>query len=149
MGFDHDKLDLWAKNDYWYDEVSDGAVSARVTVPSGKSIVIDRPQDAAWLIVAPPKYALGIHSIVTLYDVIHDVAVDQGWIKDAADVCYFRDIHPILWRAAETSWVNAEARRGHADDKRGDFRAATDRAAPTTEQTKDKTHSSPSTGRRI
>jgi hypothetical protein len=112
IGSDPAKLDFWANNDYWYDDVSDGPVTARVKLPSGKSIVIDRPQDAAWVIVAPPKYAPGIHSIVTLYDVIRDVAVDQGWIKDAADVCYFRDIYPTLWRAAETSWVNAEARRG-------------------------------------
>jgi hypothetical protein len=148
IGSDPAKLDFWANNDYWYDDVSDGPVTARVTLPSGKSIVIDRPQDAAWVIVAPPKYAPGIHSIVTLYDVIRDVAVDQGWIKDAADVCYFRDIYPILWRAAETSWVNAEARRGHGYDKRGDFRTAKDGAQPTEEKRNERTHSGPTSGGR-
>src|SRR5258708_557597 len=78
IGSDPAKLDFWANNDYWYDDVSDGPVTARVTLPSGRSIVIDRPQDAAWVIVAPPKYAPGIHSIVTLYDVILDVAVEPN-----------------------------------------------------------------------
>jgi len=47
IGSDPAKQDFWANNDYWYDDVSDGPVTARVTLPSGKSIVIDRPQDAA------------------------------------------------------------------------------------------------------
>src|SRR5262249_10953543 len=58
----------------------------------------------------------------TLYDVMREVAVDQHWIDDYRDVTYYRDIHPILSRAAETSWVNEEAQRGHGYDKRMDFR---------------------------
>ena len=37
--------------------------SFAVTLPKGNRIVVNQPQDAAWVIVAPPKYAPGIHSI--------------------------------------------------------------------------------------
>jgi hypothetical protein len=117
-------VDYWANNDFWYDDISDGPVTATVTLPSGKQVAIDNPQDSAWVVVAPPKYAPGIEPIVTLYDVMREVALDQGWIKDPPDVTFYRDIYPTLRRAAETSWVNREARRGHGFDKRGDFRTS-------------------------
>ena len=116
--------DYWANNDFWYDDISDGPVTATVTLPNGRRIAIDNPQDAAWVVVAPPKYAPGIEPIVTLYDVIREVALCKGWIKDHPDVMFHRDIYPTLRRAAEMSWVNKEARRGHGFDKRGDFRAS-------------------------
>jgi len=121
IGSDSTKSDFWANNDYWYDDISDGPVSATVALPNGKKIAIERPQDTAWVIVAPPKYAPAIYPIVTLYDVMREVAIDQEWIEDYHDVTYFRDIHPLLCRAAETSWVNEEAQRGHGYDKRMDF----------------------------
>jgi len=89
----------------------------------GKSreIPITDPKCAAWVVVAPPKFAVGVHSIVTLYDVIREVAIAKKWIKDDPRVDYRRDIQPILLRAADTAWVNDEARRGHGYDKRGHF----------------------------
>ena len=133
IGSDPTDEGYWADNDYWYDDVSDGPVTATVTLPTGKRLAIDQTQDAAWVVVAPPDYAPGIHSIVTLYDVMREVAIDQGWIEDAEDVTYYRDIYPILWRAAETSWVNQEAQRGHGYDKRGDFRTPKGGAQPKNE----------------
>ena len=113
IGADTDRPDFWANNDYWFDDISDGPVTATVTLPDGQTIEISEPEDAAWIIVGPPKFAPGIHSIVTLYDTIREVALDEKWIEDDADVVYYRDIHPILSRTVDTAWVNNSARRGH------------------------------------
>jgi hypothetical protein len=129
IGADPNDTEFWADNDYWYDDVSDGPVTASVTLPNGKRLSLDKPQEASWVIVAPPKFAPGIHSIVTLYDVMREVAIDNGWVKiekgwivDDKEVNYFRDIYPILLRVLDTAWVNEEAQRGHGYGKPGDFR---------------------------
>ncbi len=130
IGSDPTNDEYWADNDYWYDDVSDGPVTATVTLPNGNQIAIEQPQDSAWVIVAPPKYAPGIYSIVTLYDVVREVASDRQGIEDEQKVTYYDDIYPILQRAAETAWVNQEAQRGHGYDKGGDFRTARGGAQP-------------------
>src|SRR5262249_5844084 len=112
------------------DDISDGPVAAEVTLPDGKRIPISDPKDTAWVIVAPPKYAPGIDPLVTLYDVIREVAIGAEWIADDPNVEYYRDIYPILRRAAEHAWVNDDAVRGHGYDKRGDFRVLEPKAAP-------------------
>jgi hypothetical protein len=127
IGADPADHDFWANNDYWYDDVSDGPVTATVTLPVGadgksRTISIDDPEQAAWVIVAPPKFAPGIYPIVTLYDVMREVAIEQKWIEDEPNVEFCRDIRHILLRAADTSWVNEEARRHHGFDKSGNFR---------------------------
>jgi hypothetical protein len=122
IGSDPTRDDFWANNDYWYDDISDGPITAVVTLPNGKEVTIDRPEDSAWVIVAPPKYAPGIYPIVTLYDVMREAAIDAGWIRDDPAVVYFRDIYPVLSRAADFSWVSQEAQRGHGYDKSADFR---------------------------
>jgi hypothetical protein len=114
----------WSDNDYWYDDVSDGKVSAVVRLPNGETIEIKEPEDTAWVVVAPPKFAPGIMPVVTLYDVIRAVFPPEEGKIGALDneVHYYRDIYPVLTRAADTGWVNETARRGHGYDKRGDFR---------------------------
>jgi hypothetical protein len=126
IGEDGTSDDYWSDNDHWYDDVSDGRVSATLVLPRGERISIDDPKDAAWVISAPPKFAPGINPIVTLYDVIRALKVPRspgnriGELDE--NVFYYRDIHPILQRAADMAWVNGEARRGHGIDKRGDLR---------------------------
>jgi L-Lysine epsilon oxidase N-terminal/L-lysine epsilon oxidase C-terminal domain/Iron-containing redox enzyme len=135
IGADPQDVDFWANNDYWYDDVSDGPVTATVTLPDGakgRKITISDPADAAWVVVAPPKFAPGIHSIVTLYELIREVIRDRNrtvaaeqnwqWPQDDDNVVYYRDIYPILLRAADSAWVNNEGRRGHGYSKQGDFR---------------------------
>lgn len=113
IGADPDQTDFWANNDYWFDDISDGPVTASLTLPNGQTIEINEPRDAAWVLVGPPKFAPGIHSIITLYDTIREVALEKKWIEDDPDVVYYRDIHPILMRTTDLSWVNNSARRGH------------------------------------
>jgi hypothetical protein len=40
--------DYFANNDYWYDDISDGPVTATVTLPDGTQIKIDSAADAGW-----------------------------------------------------------------------------------------------------
>ena len=96
----------FANHDGWYDDVSDGVVSATVTLKDGSNPTVT----SAWVVVAPPKYAPGIHSIVTLYDTLLQVAVDRNLMPSPfADLAFkpsiAADILPILTRAANMRWV--------------------------------------------
>jgi len=104
----------FANHHGWFDDVSDGPVTARVQLKNGKELNVS----PAWVVVAPPKYAPEIQSIVTLYDTLYQVAVDRALIPDPfADPKYrpsfTNDIYPILRRALELPWVFAEAAVGH------------------------------------
>jgi hypothetical protein len=142
IGANPQDFDFWANNDFWYDDISDGPITATVTLPNGRSLTIRDPKDAAWVIVAPPKYAPGVYPIVTLYDLIREVIRERNahagkaakwqWHDIPHDVEYYRDIHPILSRAADTAWVNNQARRGHGYHKQGDFRRPDRKEAPKT-----------------
>ncbi|MDI1481971.1 LodA/GoxA family CTQ-dependent oxidase [Polyangium sp. y55x31] len=74
------ELVSYANNDNWFDDVSDGPVTAVVTIDDGNGGTIDVPVDeagGAWVIVGPPDFAPGVFSAVTLYDVLYDLAVRQ------------------------------------------------------------------------
>ena len=107
----------YANNDDWYDDVSDGPVTASVLLPGREGALKLEGANAAWVIVAPPKFAPAVHPVVTLYDVVRDTAIRAGWENDHTGVEYFRDIYPILLRAADTAWVNERARIGHGYGK--------------------------------
>jgi hypothetical protein len=102
----HGPNDNFANHDGWYDDVSDGRVSAKVTLTGGDK----PPVVSAWLIAGPPKYAPGLQSIVTLYDTLLQSAVDRGLMPNPFDNPAFKpslakDIQPILTRAANMRWV--------------------------------------------
>jgi hypothetical protein len=107
----------YANNDDWHDDVGDGPVSATVTFPDGSSFVAD----PAWAIVTPPKFAPALNDIMTLEDLVHDVAVAQGWLPVEEQVEFHRDILPILTRAASYPWVSAISYRGHGAGAMGNF----------------------------
>jgi hypothetical protein len=118
----------FADNDGWYDDTSDGPVTARVVLTAtGEEIEMRHP---AWVVVAPPDFAPAVSNLVTLYDVAEQAAVERGWRAMPADkVSFDRDIRPILARAAGYQWVSMPASRGHrravnrdaAVERRGDF----------------------------
>ena len=101
-------------NEAWCDDVSDGPVSAKVTLKQGGTF---EPYPA-WVIVAPPDYAPQIPSIVTLYDVVRDTL--QQWLLQRAGhagstplglaapppVSFTDDIYPIFARLCRHQWVN-------------------------------------------
>jgi hypothetical protein len=90
-----------ANNDGWYDDTSDGPVTARVVL-GGKSL----PVTPAWVIVAPPAYAPGITPMVTLYDVAYQAWLDVHAPTQPPAVSFTRDILPIFERFDQLQWVN-------------------------------------------
>ncbi|WP_437476103.1 LodA/GoxA family CTQ-dependent oxidase [Sorangium sp. So ce1014] len=103
----------YANNVGWYDDISDGPVSATV-VADDRLIEV---RGNAHVLVAPPDFAPDLTNIVTL----HDVAREAWSPTPPAEVSFYRDVLPILRRIAELRWVNANALRGHGPGRRGDF----------------------------
>ena len=107
----------YANNDYWFDDTSDGPVTATVTVGAGRSI----PVTPARVLVAPPDFSPDTTNLVTLYDVAREVAENAGWLPRASDVSFTRDILPLLTRICGYAWVSGIAVRGHGRGRAGDF----------------------------
>jgi hypothetical protein len=104
----------FANHDGWFDDISDGEVIAKVTLKDGRELYVK----SAWVIVAPPKFAPELQTVVTLYDTLHQVAIDRGLIPNPfSDPTFWpsfnRDIFPILRRADQMRWVFAKSDVGH------------------------------------
>lgn len=88
----------------WYDDVSDGPITATVTVHSTAATFT--AVGGAWVIVGPPKFAPYFDNVITVYDRVFQMGVDQGWIAGGpAMPSYTDDVYPILQRARDTNWV--------------------------------------------
>lgn len=108
----------FADNDGWHDDWCDGPVQARVTLPDGRVLEADH----AWIASVGPNFAPDIPPITTLYDVIEDLNVSEGWSEAPALPLSFRKhIYPTFRRLALMEWVAAAAnlRQGWLDV--GDF----------------------------
>ncbi|MFY3740323.1 MAG: hypothetical protein HMLIMOIP_000760 [Candidatus Nitrosomirales archaeon] len=128
-------------NDNWFDDVSDGPVTAQIKVKRGKNGKKKKIFEAvgAWVIVAPPDFAPPIGNTVTLYDVLYDLAARELTIpKDNAlydtelrslkdinrefkgrkllrdyEPSFNDEIFPILKHAADVVWVYEPAKQSH------------------------------------
>ena len=92
----------FANNDGWYDDVSDGPVTATVSIGGRKLDV-----DPAWVVVAPPNYAPDLKGVRTLYDLLREVFIEAGTLPVPAAVSFANDILPVFERLAGLQWVNA------------------------------------------
>jgi hypothetical protein len=106
----------FANNDGWHDDVSDGPVMATVEFKDGGGVVAAR---GAWVICAAPKFAPAISNIITLYDVLLQVAVDRLKVKLPRKPSFAKDIYPLLQRAISMRWVSGMVAQPmhHADVK--------------------------------
>jgi hypothetical protein len=71
-------LTHWSNNNFWFDDIADGPVTAVVTIDDGFGHATDVPMDAAgnaWALVAPPDFSPGLEAPVSLYDLLYDMAV--------------------------------------------------------------------------
>jgi hypothetical protein len=95
-------LDTFYDNPDWHDDVGDGPVTAQVNIPGAPPVTAD----PAWVIVTPPDFAPGSQGVVTLHDVILQVAIDKHWITVSQRPSFSEHIRPILERTSRLQWVN-------------------------------------------
>lgn len=90
-------------NSGWHDDSCDGVVRAHVTLSDGTAIVNVAP---AWVVSGPPDYAPDVEGLVTLYDIMREVA-RQNFSMPLGAVSFTKDIYPIIRRANNLQWVNS------------------------------------------
>jgi L-Lysine epsilon oxidase N-terminal/L-lysine epsilon oxidase C-terminal domain len=78
-GFGHPRIDTYANNDGWFDDTSDGPVMARLVMYSPevsrtRYIDVEYP---AWVLASYPRYCPEILDIITLEEVVQDVAIRE------------------------------------------------------------------------
>jgi hypothetical protein len=100
--FDGTKAVTFANNEGWYDDTSDGPVTARVTF-EGQELKVD----PAWLVVAPPNYAPLQKSVRTMWDLMRDVFINTNMLPKPARPSFAKDIQPLFERMSRLQWVNA------------------------------------------
>jgi hypothetical protein len=91
----------FANNEGWYDDTSDGTVRATVSI-GGRTF----EAEPAMVAVAPPNYGQGLHAVVTMWDVVHDLFRRQGWADSPEKPVFWEHIAPILSRLVDHQWVN-------------------------------------------
>jgi hypothetical protein len=103
----------FADNNDWFDDTSDGPITASVEWPNGEI-----SQATAWVIVGPPDFAPSVTNLVTLYDVLFDLAVRRGVVPSPTDasrsISFKKHVLPILERAVGYRWVNRYAELGES-----------------------------------
>lgn len=103
------RIGSYANNDLWHDDISDGPVTATVTLKSGTKF----QADGAWVIVAPPDFAPSTSNVVTLYDVALDTALRNDLVdvvRPSSRPSFIRDIAPIFTRLANLTWLQQGGR---------------------------------------
>jgi len=68
-------LPTYANNDGWFDDASDGPINATVTVVDSKGVRHAVQAAGSWVLCAPPDFAPRVRPIVTLLDLLTDMAV--------------------------------------------------------------------------
>jgi len=99
-------LDDDGDSDEWFDDVSDGTISATVLLNRERIEV-----EGARVIVCPPKFAPPVGSVVRLWDALFEALADPA-VKSARP-SYLHDIYPILQAANDAGAVSAAARSQH------------------------------------
>jgi hypothetical protein len=107
----------WDNNDNWFDDISDGSISASIIFKDGSAQIVQSP---AWVIIGPPHFAPPVASVVTMYDVLYDLAIRNFDLNPAIfsagqfrggpqgyKPSYAKEIYPILRRALNYRWVFA------------------------------------------
>lgn len=96
----------FANNEGWYDDISDGPVTAALKY-QGKELTVD----PAWVICGPPDYAPMQKSVRTMWDLMRDLAVSKQMLPCPERPSMKEDILPIFRRMTDLQWVN----KGFAD----------------------------------
>jgi hypothetical protein len=106
----------FANNEGWYDDISDGPVTAEVTLNGTKLDVLP-----AWVVVGPPNFGPQRKSVRTMWDLMRDVAIKAGLLGAPVRPSFTRDILPIFQRLNGLQWVNAGFAAGFGWEGEFDF----------------------------
>ena len=108
----HYVITRYANNEGWFDSMGDGPVTARLVMTDGTKVAVDVP---AWCLSEPPKYAPQIVNLVTLHDLMYDIAVREmnydptlfanGAFNPDYEIDVKEQIVPILMRPSGYHWV--------------------------------------------
>lgn len=93
----------FADNPFWYDDVSDGPVTAALKIDG-----VSQTLQGAWVIVAPPDFAPKAGGPVTIYDVAQHVAITKFNFPEPEPPSFRFDIQPILRRCASLRWTHGD-----------------------------------------
>lgn len=92
----------FANNDGWYDDTSDGPVTARVKL-DGRELDVA----PAWVVVAPPNYGPQQKSVRTMYALMTDMSVQAGQLPAPLRPSFQNDLLPIFRALCDLQWMNA------------------------------------------
>ncbi|KGF68954.1 hypothetical protein LL06_13525 [Hoeflea sp. BAL378] len=92
----------FANNEGWYDDVSDGPVTAEVILNGQRLQVVP-----AWVVVAPPNYGPQRKSVRTMWDLMRDIAIKARMLPAPQRPSFTGEILPIFERMAGLQWTNA------------------------------------------
>ena len=115
--FGQPRIDDYANNDGWFDDTADGPVMARLVMYSelvGRTRFVD-VEYPAWAIVGYPAYVPEILDVVTMDDVLQDLAVREfaertDLYGTAGTFDHPQHVPPtdqealVLWRAGRLQW---------------------------------------------
>ncbi|MDP9836984.1 hypothetical protein J2T09_001736 [Neorhizobium huautlense] len=102
QSYDGSAAITFANNEGWYDDVSDGPVTARVVLDDMEIQVVP-----SWVVVAPPNYGPQRKSVRTMWDLMRDVAIKAKMLAAPKRPSFTREILPIFERMEGLQWVNA------------------------------------------
>lgn len=114
----------YANNDGWWDDTSDGPVSAVIRLADGSEF----HADPSWVLVGPPAYAPQIPNLVSLWDTVFDAGVRAGKVPAILERGLWKsgpqgyrpsfetEIRPLIERATLYPWVAAIPPKPHTFD---------------------------------
>jgi hypothetical protein len=114
-------LGSFADSDNWYDDSCDGSVEANLLFSGTGQQATARP---AWVISGPFDFAPEINNLVSVYDILCELAVDRNLLAFPNPVYFDKHIFPILARVVGYQWVNRYARSKHGKGQQYEFTAA-------------------------
>lgn len=118
-------------NPGWHDDSACGPVTARIKLANGSTIddIV-----ASWVMVGPPDFAPEIQGVVTLFDILQQVAIDNLGLPEPAPISFTKHVFPLLFRTRRLQWVNGNSLWSTVSD---DWPALADASAGATQLRKD------------